>query len=352
MRRTYKIMNVDTDSDSDGEQQNNTNGVEAASASIAQRAKTVAAMANSAVPVNSKRKVDSKQKHAKRRASTVPAAPPSTPVAPAMVGSNATANVSENYTDDERALNTFQKLHPLLSLESTSQRALQLVANLQKEIEIPTREVPCITKTYDDQFLRPANMQVGERPCCLGNKCIAIWMAIFRYGEDNKSGFVCREFLTPSENDAFKATGKLPAQPAKCLLCSRYYTTFTYRVARSDPNFVVDAAIPIQAYSNSIGCVHGESIPETSAHVGGDDGYHPSVCLAVDAEFANTEAGRGPMGTLLWRPFVAFHSGHFKYVSTTNGPAMVQVGVSANETPHFGVRQEMVAPASDVLAAR
>lgn len=339
-------MNIDTDSDSDGEQRNNTTVTEATSASMVQRNKTVAAMANSAVPVNSKRKPETKTTHSKRQASTVPKAPPSTQVKPAMVGTNSTAGVSENYTDDEKALNTFQKLHPLLSLESTSQRALQLVANLQNEIEIHTKEVPCITKTYDDQFLRPANAQVGERKCCLGSKCISVWMAIFRYGEDNKQGFVCREFLTPDEDCVFKKTGKLPAQPAKCLLCSRYYTTFVYRVARSDPNFVVDATIPIQAYSNAIGCVHGESIPATSAHVGGDDGYHPSVCLAVDAEFANTEAGRGSMGTLLWRPFVAFHSGHFKYVTSSNGPAIVQVGVSANETPHFGLRQEVVAPVS------
>lgn len=103
----------------------------------------------------------------------------------------------------------------------------------------------------------------------------------------------------------------------------------------------------MQAYTNVLGHTTGETIPASSSFVGGDDGYHPSVCLAVDAEFANTEAGRGPMGTMLWRPFVAFHSGHYKYVSTGGGRSIVQVGVSANTTPHFGGEQEVGGPAPD-----
>lgn len=115
--------------------------------------------------------------------------------------------------------------------------------------------------------------------------------------------------------------------------------------ARCDPNFVADARIPVQAYSNVIGHTTGETIPRSSSFVGGDDGYHPSVCLAVDADFANTEAGRGPMGTMLWRPFVAFNSGHYKYSTSAGGRCIVQVGVSADTTPHFGREQEVGEPA-------
>lgn len=318
-------------------------------------AAAVRIQADAAIPVGSKRKADSRSaKHKRKPASTVPSAPPANPAATAasssaepMVGNLATADVPENYTDDEKALNSFQKLHPLLSLESTSQRALQLVSNLLPTTEIPTIEMPCIQKSYDDRFLRPPSLSMGERPCCLGNKCIGLWIAIFRYGEANEKGFVCKEFLLPEQYEAFKATGKLPKEPSKCLLCSRYYQTYQYKIARCDPNFVADARIPVQAYTNVLGHTTGETIPVSSSFVGGDDGYHPSVCLAVDADFANTEAGRGPMGTMLWRPFVAFHSGHYKYVSTGGHRSIVQVGVSANTTPHFGGEQEVGGPAPD-----
>ena len=316
-------------------------------------AAVVRAQADAAIPVGSKRKTDSRSaKHKRQPASTVPNAPPVTPTAAEanssavpMVGNSATVDVPENYTDDERALNSFQKLHPLLSLESTSQRALQLVSNLLPTTEIHTAEMPCIPKSYDDLFLRPPSLSMGERPCCLGNKCIGLWIAIFRYGENNDSGFVCKEFLLPKQYEEFATSGKLPKEPSKCLLCSRYYQTYQYKIARCDPNFVVDARIPVQAYTNVIGHTTGEELPKSSSFVGGDDGYHPSVCLAVDPDFANTEAGRGPMGTMLWRPFVAFHSGHYKYVSTGEHRSMVQVGVSATTTPHFGGEQEVGDPA-------
>lgn len=187
---------------------------------------------DAAIPVGSKRKPDSRaaSKHKRKPPSTVPAAPPAPPAtmsgsssALPMVGDLATADVPETYTDDEKALNSFQKLHPLLSLESTSQRALQLVANLLETTEIHTVEMPCIPKSYDDRFLMPPSPVVGERPCCLGNKCIGLWMAIFRYGEANDKGFVCKEFLLPEQLKAFEDSGKLPPQPAKCILCSRYY---------------------------------------------------------------------------------------------------------------------------------
>lgn len=115
--------------------------------------------------------------------------------------------------------------------------------------------------------------------------------------------------------------------------------------ARCDPNFVADARIPVQAYTNVIGYTTGETIPESSSFVGGADGYHPSVCLAVDTQFARTEIGRGPMGTMLWRPFVAFHSGHYKYGTFGGDRCIVQVGVGAHTTPHFGREQEVGEPA-------
>ena len=88
-------------------------------------------------------------------------------------------------------------------------------------------------------------------------------------------------------------------------------------------------------------------MPSSSSFVGGSDGYHPNVCLAVDAEFSKKEAGRGPMGTMLWRPFVAFNSSHYKYVREGGTKRIVQVGVSSDTTPHFGREQEVGEPAPD-----
>lgn len=210
------------------------------SASLQQRgsfsyATAVRSQADEAVPVGCKRKTDRQAKHKRKPSCTVPAAPPvkeectSKRTLP-MVGDLCTADVPENYTDDEKALNTFHKLHPLLSLESTSQRALQLVANLLDTTEIATVEMPCIPKSYDDNFLCPPNTLAEERSCCLGSKCIGLWMAIFRYGENNDKGFICKEFLLPEQKKAFESDGRLPPQPAKCLLCNRYYTVRAFSV--------------------------------------------------------------------------------------------------------------------------
>jgi hypothetical protein len=117
--------------------------------------------------------------------------------------------------------------------------------------------------------------------------------------------------------------------------------------ARCNPNFVIDKRIPVQAYTNVIGHTTGETVPASSSFVGGSDGYDPSVCLTLDADFANTEAGRGVMGTMLWRPSVAFHSSHYKYVRVQEKRHIVQVGVQADATPHFGREQEVGEPAPD-----
>lgn len=109
-----------------------------------------------------------------------------------------------------------------LSLESTSQRALQLTANLIGDSAIPTREVPIVSRSHDNLFLRPADERLGERPCCLGERCICRFVAMMRYGEDTELAFIGREFLLPDEQQAFLSKGTLPAQQGKCLLCSRY----------------------------------------------------------------------------------------------------------------------------------
>ena len=109
-----------------------------------------------------------------------------------------------------------------LSLESTSQRSLQLVANLVGDSSIPTRDIPIVPRSHDDLFLRPADERVGERPCALGERCVCRFVALMRHGDESPLVFVGREFLLPDEHAEFLSSGKLPAQSGKCLLCTRY----------------------------------------------------------------------------------------------------------------------------------
>ena len=74
----------------------------------------------------------------------------------------------ESYGEDEKALNTFLKLHPMLSAEAASVKALSGVAHLFQKATIQVAELPTVSKTHDDLFLRPANVPIGERPRARG----------------------------------------------------------------------------------------------------------------------------------------------------------------------------------------
>ena len=169
----------------------------------------------------------------------------------------------------EHALSSYLKLHPVLSLESTSCQTLQLVANLVEDTSIPTKELEVVPKPHDDAYLRPPNVAIGERPCCLGDRCICVWLARWRYGDDTDMAFIGTEFLLPSHAAEFKESGKLPHTNGKCLVCSRYVHTFIYQCARADPTFKPSASIPLQAFGNALGVEAGENLP-THASVAND----------------------------------------------------------------------------------
>jgi len=189
-----------------------------------------------AVPVGQKppkfvrpaRRDDKKAKAAKRvQPADVPRHPPAPPTpdaagrTPLLVGGEPLAT-DEQYSENEKSLSDFLVLHPMLSLDSTGARSLQLMANLLDETAVPVQEVEVIGKAHDDKFLRPPLVSGGERPCVLADRCICRWLAIFRYGADSPLAFVCREFLTPSQLRKFEAEEALPARRGKCLLCTRY----------------------------------------------------------------------------------------------------------------------------------
>ena len=274
--------------------------------------------------------------------------PPKAPLGPlptdengerSLLQSRPGIDADESYGTQEHALSTYLKLHPVLSLESTSYETLQLVANLVDSTSIPTRELEIVPKPHDDQMLRPPNVDLGERPCNFGNRCICVWMARWRYGDDTDMAFIGTEFLLPSQAAEFKRSGKLPHTPGKCLVCSRYVQTYIYRCARADPTFKPSAAIPLQAYGNSLGVEAGESVPTHSSVASDSDGYRQEALLFVDEQWADTAAARGAMASLLWRPCVKFDTSHYEYVKDPSGrPRLLQHGVGAEEeTPlvHF-----------------
>jgi len=203
---------------------------------------------------------------------------------------------------------------------------------------VETKEVEVVTKSHDDLFLRPANVENGERSCCNGDKCTCRWTAIFRHGEHSDRAFVCREYLLPSQEAEFRRTGELPRTPGKCLLCTRYYTTHIYTLARNSPSFCPNSAIQIQAFCNKLVCESPkDDAPSHSSSIGSEDGYRASVMLFVDEKWADTSSSRNSMSALLWKPTVRFNCSDYKFVVDCDGtPRAIQVSMAV-EQRDFGL---------------
>jgi hypothetical protein len=292
------------------------------------------------------------------RASKPPAVPPPPPARdeggnPLLLQDRAGVDADELCGSQEHALSSYLKLHPVLSLESTNYQTLQLVANLVEQTSIPTKELEVVPKTHDDEYLRPPNVDIGERPCCFGDRCMCVWMARWRYGDDTDMAFMGTEFLLPSQAAEFGRSGKLPPTKGKCLVCSRYVTTYIYRCARADPTFKPDARIPLQAFGNALGFASGNEVPTHASVANDSDGYRQEAMLFVDEQWADTAAARGGMASLMWRPCVKFDTTHYVYVKDPNGlPRLLQRNVgAADEEPSSHFRRPAAGPARPPLPA-
>lgn len=300
-----------------------------------------------------------------------------------LVSSKSGIGADEAYSKDEEALNTFLKLHPMLSLEATSQRTLQLLSGMFEKVAIKVPDLPVVPKSFDDKFLSPANKDIGERPCVNGEKCLAQFIAKMRYGPDTPLAFTCKEFLLPDQHAQFLKGQGLPQRRAKCLLCARYFQSYVYLLARTDPGFRVGAAASggMQVFSNPVlsmyepqgasdSPVDGEGPlgvcdatenaegPTHSSAVSSVDGYKPSAMLFVDEEWMQHQAPReSPIGQLMFKPVVRFCSTHYKYVKDENGLRIVQVGIGARDDSDGLLFREppvhrAVAPAANREAGR
>ena len=249
------------------------------------------------------------------------------PRPPDLLDDDVVVDPDELYSENERALSDFIRLHPMLSLDATNSRMLTCVASMVSDFAVKTRDLEVVSKSHDDLFLRPARLEDGERDCVNANKCVCRWIAAFRYGEKTERAFTCREFLLPSENEAWLKDGTLPRNPAKCLICARYYSSYIYTLAKSSPTFCPTRAIQLQAFANSIAVEDpiGEVLTST-AKVGTDDGYRASKMLFVDEKFVESSSAQTELATLLWRPVVRFNCSDYEYVVDDDGePMIVQV---------------------------
>ena len=181
----------------------------------------------------------------------------------------------------------------MLSLESTSCQTLQLVADLVESTSIPTRELEVVPKSHDDAMLRPPNTAIGERACCLGDRCICVWLARWRYGDDTDMAFVGTEFLLPvASRPAFRRSGTLPRRPRQVPRVHAGTCTPTSTAARArDPTFQPERKIPLQAFGNALGVACGDDVPTHASVANDSDGYRPEALLFVDETWADTAAG-------------------------------------------------------------
>lgn len=168
---------------------------------------------------------------------------------------------------------------------------MQLVAGMMEKAHVCIPDLESVPKSHDDMFLCRANLDIGERPCVCGQRCLANFVSKIRYGPDNDKGFVCKEFLLPSQYKNFLEGNGLPPTQQKCLLCSRYWLNYTYilvsvlcvrkttpivhiRSLLDKPNSLLLACPPTQSYdlpsevarSMCFTGSHGQQLQASSGH--------------------------------------------------------------------------------------
>ena len=222
---------------------------------------------------------------------------------------------------------------------------LSIVGSMIDDFAIPTKELEVVSKTHDDLFLRAPRASDGERQCILGEKCVCRWVAIFRHGENTDKAFVCREFLLPSQNEVFLKDGSLPKTQGKCLICTRYFTSYTYHLARSSPSFCPKSSIQLQVFANKLSVQNAADAAMTSTSaIGTSDGYHASKMLFVDEKWVESSSSRSKASTMLWRPSVRFNSADYDFRTDSDGlPMAVQRNMGVESSlfalpPCSGVR--------------
>ena len=71
-----------------------------------------------------------------------------------LLKSTAGAQHGEEYSKDEKLLNEFLKVHPMMSFDMTSKEVGELLSSMMVRVPSVPPELPCIPKSYDDSMLR------------------------------------------------------------------------------------------------------------------------------------------------------------------------------------------------------
>lgn len=262
-------------------------------------------------------------------------------------------------TNDE-LLDQFVRRHPMLSLSSCSASTLEIVHKAMQTCAPSTACIETVNKAHDDLYLRPANTNIGERPCVLDQDCLAVFLARMRYGPSTDRSFVCREYLLPAEAIKFESGRGLPSTRKKCLICHRYYISYLYTVMRTDPSFRTEAGLCTLPRQDGE-CSERLRSPITSvaetAHVASEvncpGGYNSSALIGYDEDLAKCNAVHSsPLSAILLRPTVRFVSSHYSYQKnlSTGQWEIIQVGVDCN-TQNRHPFQQPPSQARDPMAA-
>ena len=154
-----------------------------------------------------------------------------------------------------------------------------------------------VSRKYCEDFLRqPKGDNYGERQCRRGPTCVFVLMAT-RFPDSlenytSEDGFVCREFLLPSQLEKWKAEKSLPQERRLCLGCNRLYTCFW-------------------VYLNlSRGRAPDEILQDHAYEVGRDGEYDMDYCL----NHSITQPGAKWTG--IARPFVKFATDTYVFSRT------------------------------------
>lgn len=325
---------------------------------------------------------------AEEQPAAAPPAPPARPARPALTPGDGRSfdfpPISSSFTRAERELTEFWRLHPMLSADVMRRTTLNTMASMIEREPIRANSLPVCDKPYEDKYLRAASAERGERACLLGSECIVNTLAKMR----GVRPFCCREFLLPEDEETWLQGGGLPATHGKCLVCCRYWTTFVYLVARSDPDFHQSLRrMQAQRHANSLAepgpeapeAGDGFAVPrvdpstpsapvaasagasyETAGVADADPAYHQreletkldvprhcnpvlsplgyrrSAMLFVDESFVDCAAAReGAVGALSFRPFVRFDSSTLKFDFSGKLPRLLQVGVAMDDAYHL-----------------
>ena len=191
----------------------------------------------------------------------------------------------------EHALSSYLKLHPVLSLESTSYQTLQLVANLVEGTSIPTKELEVVPKPHDDGYLRcelprlePSRSPEACTRFAACSRCAgrptrrsASGRAALATGASAcgwRAGATATTPTWPSSAPSSCCRRRRPSSSGrascrtrngKCLVCSRYVHHLHLPVRARRPDVQADACIPLQAFGNSLGVEAGENVPTHSS---------------------------------------------------------------------------------------